>query len=81
MSGLYKKDVYASKGKGGAVKMKYKCEVGSFCTRMVVRQIIVHAQNEDDAREKAIDKYHDIESRIGASVDSGSPNVDSIEQI
>ncbi len=60
--------------------MKYRCEVGSFCTRMVTRHITVYAQNNDEAAEKAKDKFVEIEMRLPSSSDAGTPQVDSIEE-
>lgn len=57
---------------------KYKVEVGSFCTRLVQRKIIVSAKNEEEAVTKAIDKYRDMEAEIASSVDCGEPRVDFI---
>lgn len=60
---------------------KYKVEVGSFCTRLVQRKIIVNAKNEDEAAMKAIDKYKDMEADIASSVDFGEPRVDFIDPL
>lgn len=57
---------------------KYKVEVGSFCTRLVQRKIIVSAKNEEEAATKAIDKYRDMEAEIASFVDCGEPRVDFI---
>lgn len=57
---------------------KYKVEVGSFCTRLVQRKIIVFAKNEEEAATKAIDKYRGMEAEIASSVDCGEPRVDFI---
>lgn len=58
--------------------MKYYVEVGSFCTRLVERKITVNAESEDEAVEKAIEKYMDMEYKIKSSVDYGEPRVDAI---
>lgn len=60
---------------------KYKVEVGSFVTRLVIRDITVNAKNEEEARIKAIDKYIDLETKIESSVDFGSPKIDSLEKL
>lgn len=60
--------------------MKYKCVVGSFCTRMITRTITVNAKTEEEAMEKAIDKYTELEMRLDNSNDVGSPQVDEIEE-
>lgn len=60
---------------------KYKVEVGSFCTRLVQRKIIVSAKSEDEAAMKAIDKYKDLEADIASSVDCGEPRVDYISEV
>jgi hypothetical protein len=61
--------------------VKYKIELGSFCTRMVTRKIVVHAENEAEASEKAIDKYIKMEQKVFSSVDFGEPHVDFIDKI
>jgi hypothetical protein len=61
--------------------MKYKVELGSFCTRLVTRKIIIHAENETEATEKAIDKYMKMEQSIPSSVDFGEPRVDFIDKV
>ena len=60
--------------------MKYKIEVGSFVTRMITRNLVIHAKNEDEVKEKAIDKYREIENNLknGGGV-YGHVNIDSIE--
>jgi hypothetical protein len=59
--------------------MKYKCEVGSMCTRLIVRHITINANNEEEAKQKAIDKYVELEYKNNpASVDAGTPQVDDI---
>lgn len=60
---------------------KYKVEVGSFCTRLVQRKIIVSAKSEDEATMKAIDKYKDLEADIASSVDCGEPRADYISEV
>ncbi len=60
---------------------KYRVEVGSFVTRMITRHIIVSAKNEDEAREKAIKKYEQIEMALPSSSDTGSPQVDSVIEV
>ena len=57
--------------------MKYKVQVGSHVTRYTQRTITVYAKNEDKAREKAIDKYIELEYKLN-SVDAGEPQVNSI---
>ncbi len=61
--------------------MKYRAEVGSFCTRFIKRTITVSAKNEEEARQKAIDKFWEIEYKLPNASDAGSPQVDEIEQI
>ena len=61
--------------------MKYKVEIGSFCTRMVTRKIIVYADNEVEASEKAIKKYIEMENKLPSSNDAGEPHVDFIDFI
>ena len=59
--------------------MKYKCDVGSFCTRFVSRQLTIYANTEEEAKEKAIDRFVEVEYKRGDASDAGSPQVDSIE--
>ena len=61
--------------------MKYKVEVGSFCTRFIKRTITVYADNETEARGKAIDEYWRKEQLLENSVDVGEPRIDFIEEI
>ena len=61
--------------------MKYRVEVGSFCTRMVTRTITVSANNEEEASTKAIDKFIDKECKLPSYCDFGSPQVDFVEVI
>jgi hypothetical protein len=61
--------------------MKYKVEVGSFVTRLVSRKLIIHASNEEEAKQKAIDKYIEEESKVISSNDAGEPRVDFIDVI
>lgn len=59
--------------------MKYRVEVGSFCTRMTVRKITVNAKDETEAGQKAIDKFIALEQKVSGSVDFGEPQVDFVE--
>ena len=59
---------------------EYICEVDSFVTRLVTRHITVYALSEDEASEKAIEKYKNIEASIASSVDTGSPRINLIEE-
>ncbi len=60
---------------------KYRVEVGSFVTRLVTRIITVAAGSEDEARQKALEKYEQVEMKLPNSVDAGSPQVDNIIKI
>ena len=60
---------------------KYRVEVGAFVTRMTTRHITVNAKSEEEAKEKAIDRYYKLEQLIPSSVDAGSPQVDFIEKL
>jgi len=59
--------------------MKFKVNVGSHVTRYVERNIVVYAKDEDEAREKAIDKFDEMEMKLN-SVDCGEAQVNSIEE-
>jgi hypothetical protein len=61
--------------------MKYKVEVGSFCTRFIKRTITVNAKDEEEASSKAIDEYWKKEQQLPNSVDVGEPHADSIEGV
>lgn len=61
--------------------MKYKVEVGSFCTRLVQRKLNINAKSEEEAAEKAIQLFEKIEAEISSSIDSGEPRVDSINSL
>ena len=61
--------------------MKYRVEIGSFCTRLVTRKITVSAENEAEASEKAIYKFIDMEMKVSSSVDHGCPHVDFVDII
>ena len=61
--------------------MKYKVEVGSFCTRLIQRTITVQAKSEADASEKAIEKFIEIEMKLANSNDFGTPRVDFVEEV
>ena len=60
---------------------KYHVEVGSFATRLVTRKFTITAQSEEEATEKAIDKYVQKEMRLLTSVDVGTPQVDQVIKI
>lgn len=61
--------------------MKFRVQVGSFCTRLITRHITVEAPDKETAREKAIDKFVKEEVKLSLSVDVGSPRVDSVEVV
>lgn len=61
--------------------MKYRVEVGSFCTRLITRTITLNAKDEEEASSKAIDEYWKKEQQLSNSVDAGEPHVDFIEVI
>ena len=61
--------------------MKYRIEVGSFCTRMVTRHIMVYAKDETEASQKAINKFIEEEFKLSTASDAGSPQVDFIEVV
>ena len=57
--------------------MRFEVEVGSFTTRFVKRRMTVHANNEENAKEKAVEMYIMREYSLASSVDCGSPQVDA----
>lgn len=60
---------------------RYRVEAGSFVTRLVTRTITITAKDEDEAKQKAIIKYAQLEERLSNSVDSGSPQIDKIVKV
>ena len=59
---------------------EFKVEVGGFISVYRQRSLIVHADSEEEAGEKAICKFMDLQQeRIGNMCDDGTIN--SIEQI
>jgi hypothetical protein len=46
---------------------------------MEINKIIVFANSEDEAREKAIEKYIEIKNNMVNVVDAGSPRADFVE--
>lgn len=59
---------------------KCEVEVGGFVTVFRQRKIIVYADTEEEAREKASSKFADLQQADGKSMcDYG--NVDSIERL
>lgn len=60
---------------------KYRVQVGAFVTRLVTRNITVTAKNEEEAVQKAIDRYYKAESRVDRSVDCGDPQIDEVVEV
>lgn len=58
---------------------KYRVVIGSFVTRFTQRKIIVHAENEKNAKDKALEKFLEMEAMLPSSNDPGEPQVDDIE--
>lgn len=59
---------------------KYKVEVGGFVSTFRKRNITVYADTEDEAKEKAVGKFMDLQQANGYSMcDDGT--VDSIERL
>ena len=58
---------------------KYEVEVGGFVTVLRQRKLIVHAIDEETAKEKAIDKFCKIQTAAGGCCDNGI--VDSVIKI
>ena len=59
--------------------MKYEVEVGGFVTILRHRKLIIHADNEAEAEEKAIDKFIQLQQEAGGDCDDGI--VDYINKI
>lgn len=49
--------------------MKYEVEVGGFVTSLRRRKLIIHADNEAEAEEKAIDKFIQLQQEAGGDCD------------
>lgn len=60
---------------------KFRINVGSFVTRYNERNITVSAPDAESAEEKAIEKYIKTEYKLACSSDSGTPEVNDIEEI
>jgi hypothetical protein len=60
--------------------VKYKVELGSFCTRLITRKITVSAKDEHEAGQKAIDKFIELEQKASNSVDFGEPHIDFVDK-
>ena len=60
---------------------RYKIQVGAFVTRICTRQIIVRADNEEEACEKAKAKYEILEKRRIDAQDTGDLQIDFIEEL
>lgn len=58
---------------------KYKVNVGGFVSFYRERTLTIHAKSEDEAIEKALDKYDEIQRASGGDLDRGTIN--SIERI
>jgi hypothetical protein len=61
--------------------VKYKVELGSFCTRLITRKITVNAKDEREAGQKAIDKFIELEQKVSSSVDFGEPHIDFVDVV
>ena len=59
---------------------KYKVEVGGFVTVFRQRNLIISAENEDEAKEKAIDKFVELQVENGVNM-CNEGTVDSIERL
>lgn len=59
--------------------MKFTVEAGAFVTKFVKRKMTIHAKNENEAAEKADEKYRDAVLR-GDVVDVGSVTIDAIKE-
>jgi len=59
---------------------KYKVEVGGFVSTYRKRTLTIHAENEEEASKKAIEKFIDFQQeKVGSMCDEGQVN--SIEEI
>jgi hypothetical protein len=59
---------------------KYKVEVGGFVSVYRQRTLIIHAENEEEASKKAIEKFIDFQQeKVGNMCDEGQVN--SIEEM
>lgn len=60
---------------------KYKIEVGGFVTVYRQRVITVYAESDEEAKEKAIDKFVDIQQSGSGSPMCDEGTVNSIERL
>ena len=54
--------------------MKYRVEVGGFATVYRQRTLVIYADNEAEAEDKAIDKFIELQQASGADCDDGTIN-------
>lgn len=59
---------------------KYKVEVGGYVSVYRQRNLIIFAENEADAKEKAIDKFMELQQKNPGDMCSEG-TVNSIEQV
>lgn len=61
--------------------MKYKVEVGGFVTVFRKRNMIVYAKTDEEAKEKAIERFMEIQQSDGSSMcsDATAETVKSIQ--
>jgi len=60
---------------------KYRVEVGGFVTVFRCRKLIVHADNEAEAEQKAVDKFINLQCENGDCDDARVDNVELIDYI
>ncbi|MEL7609511.1 MAG: hypothetical protein AAGU74_08380 [Bacillota bacterium] len=60
---------------------KYRVELGAFVTRICVRRVTVSANNEEEACQKAEEKYYALEKKLVTSGDIGRINFDFVEEL
>ena len=54
--------------------MKFEVEVGGFVTCFRKRKLIVYANDEMEAEEKAINRFIDLQQKAGNDCDDGTIN-------
>jgi len=58
--------------------MKYIVEAGTFVTRYAARRMIIYAKNAEEAKEKARNKFYEIEMRRADASDTGTIEINEI---
>lgn len=64
----------------GGNGMKYKVEVGGYVSTFRHRNLVVYANNEEEAAKKAEEKFYDVVQSINGNMCEGC-NIDSVTDV